>query len=39
MAGAAMSTLGRLMERNVSDVFGERDPGRRQYRFAPIEQL
>jgi hypothetical protein len=29
MAGVATTTLGRLMERNLSDVFGERDPSRR----------
>jgi hypothetical protein len=27
---AARTTLGKLMERNVSEVFGEPDPGRRR---------
>ena len=30
MAAGPTTTLGRLMERNVSEVFGERDPGRRE---------
>jgi hypothetical protein len=29
MAATGAAALGRLMERNVSEVFGERDPGRR----------
>jgi hypothetical protein len=30
------TTLGQLMERNVSDVFGERDPGRRRDAIAEL---
>jgi hypothetical protein len=33
---AATTTLGQLMERNVSDVFGERDPGRRRHAIAEL---
>jgi hypothetical protein len=33
---AATTTLGRLMERNVSEVFGERDPGPRQRVIAEL---
>jgi hypothetical protein len=36
MAGAATTMLGRLMERNVSEVFGERDPGQRQRVIAEL---
>jgi hypothetical protein len=36
MADGATSTLGRLMERNVSEVFGERDPGRRERAIAEL---
>jgi hypothetical protein len=36
MAGAATTTLGRLMARNVSEVFGERDPGRRERAIAEL---
>ena len=30
------TTLGQLMERNVSEVFGERDPGRRQHAVSEL---
>ena len=30
------TTLGQLMERNVSEVFGERDPGRRRRAIAEL---
>ena len=33
---AATTTLGPLMERNVSEVFGERDPGRRRQAIAEL---
>ena len=33
---AATTTLGRLMERNVSEVFGERDPARRRRAIAEL---
>ncbi|MDX6630470.1 MAG: hypothetical protein QOH00_2716 [Gaiellales bacterium] len=33
---AATSALGRLMERNVSEVFGERDPDRRTRAIAEL---
>ena len=33
---AATTTLGQLMERNVSEVFGERDPGRRTRAIAEL---
>jgi hypothetical protein len=33
---AATTTLGRLMERNVSEVFGERDAGRRKRAIAEL---
>ncbi len=33
---AATSPLGQLMERNVSEVFGERDPGRRRRAIAEL---
>jgi hypothetical protein len=33
---AAMTTLGHLMDRNVSEVFGERDPGRRGQAIAEL---
>jgi hypothetical protein len=33
---AAETTLGQLMERNVSEVFGERDPGRRRRAVAEL---
>jgi hypothetical protein len=33
---AARPTLGQLMERNVSEVFGERDPGRRKRAIAEL---
>ncbi|HXO10613.1 MAG TPA: hypothetical protein VN880_21400, partial [Solirubrobacteraceae bacterium] len=33
---AATTTLGQLMERNVSEVFGERDPGRRRRAIAEL---
>jgi hypothetical protein len=33
---AATTALGRLMERNVSEVFGERDPGRRRRAIAEL---
>src|SRR5260221_10377526 len=33
---AAATALGRLMERNVSEVFGERDPGRRGRAIAEL---
>jgi hypothetical protein len=33
---AATAALGRLMERNVSEVFGERDPGRRERAIAEL---
>jgi len=36
MAGGATTRLGRLMERNVSEVFGERDPGRRERAIAEL---
>jgi hypothetical protein len=36
MAGATATTLGRLMERNVSEVFGETDPGRRTRAIAEL---
>jgi hypothetical protein len=36
MAGGATTMLGRLMERNVSEVFGERDPGPRQRVIAEL---
>jgi SnoaL-like protein len=36
MAGAATTMLGRLMERNVSEVFSERDPGRRRRVIAEL---
>jgi len=36
MADAATTTLGRLMERNVAEVFGERDPGRRERAIAEL---
>ena len=36
MAGATATKLGRLMERNVSEVFGERDPGRRERAIAEL---
>src|SRR4051795_10218710 len=36
MAGGATSTLGRLMERNVSEGFGEPDPGRRGRAIAEL---
>src|SRR3954451_252292 len=36
MAGGATSRLGRLMERNVSEVFGEPDPGRRRRAIAEL---
>jgi len=36
MAGGAPTTRGRLMERNVSEVFGERDPGRRERAIAEL---
>ena len=33
---AAKATLGQLMERNVSEVFGERDPGRRRHAISEL---
>ena len=33
---AATTTLGHLMERNVSEVFSERDPGRRRRAIAEL---
>ena len=33
---AAVTALGSLMERNVSEVFGERDPGRRGHAIAEL---
>ncbi|HEY0343916.1 MAG TPA: hypothetical protein VGC59_04680, partial [Solirubrobacteraceae bacterium] len=33
---AATTTLGQLMERNVSEVFGEPDPGRRRRAIAEL---
>jgi hypothetical protein len=33
---ATGTTLGQLMERNVSEVFGERDPGRRSRAIAEL---
>jgi hypothetical protein len=33
---AATTALGRLMERNLSEVFGERDPGRRRQAIAEL---
>src|SRR5260370_17078478 len=33
---AAATALGELMERNVSEVFGERDPGRRGHAIAEL---
>jgi len=36
MAGATTTALGRLMERNVTEVFGERDPGRRKRAIAEL---
>src|SRR3954462_8442058 len=33
---AATTTLGQLMERNVSEVFGEPDPGRRRRALAAL---
>jgi hypothetical protein len=33
---AAKTTLGQLMERNVSEVFGERDPGRRRHAISEL---
>jgi hypothetical protein len=36
MAAGPTTTLGRLMERNVSEVFGERDPGRRERVIAEL---
>ncbi|HEY1516659.1 MAG TPA: nuclear transport factor 2 family protein [Solirubrobacteraceae bacterium] len=33
---AVTTTLGQLMERNVSEVFGERDPGRRRRAIAEL---
>jgi len=36
MAGGATTRLGRLMERNVSEVVGERDPGRRERAIADL---
>lgn len=33
---AATTTLGQLMERNVSEVFGERDPDRRRRAIAEL---
>ena len=36
MAGDPTTTLARLMERNVSEVFGEPDPGRRRRAIAEL---
>jgi hypothetical protein len=36
MMETTTTTLGQLMERNVSEVFGERDPGRRRRAIAQL---